>query len=164
MIVKCRARMLVPRKNTPRIAAIQASVIEAFRALGFRNAPTPFEIASVPVMATQPSAKPRRIRNANAKPTGADVGVADAGAARVVDGPPVHMWNTPTPIIAHIITMNTYVGTLKAMPDSRTPRRLTIASSATAATHKRTVCDSSCGYADVIAATPPEIDTDTVRM
>jgi hypothetical protein len=61
--------MLVPRKKTARIAAIHPSVVAAFFELGCRNAPTPFEIASVPVIATHPSANPRRMRNASAKPT-----------------------------------------------------------------------------------------------
>ena len=65
---------------------------------------------------------------------------------------------------ATIITTNTYVGMLKAIPDSRTPRRLTSISTNTATTPTSTVCGSSVGYADVIAATPPEIDTETVRM
>ena len=30
--------------------------------------------------------------------------------------------------------------------------------------HIATACGASAGYADVIAAIPPEIDTDTVRM
>ena len=29
---------------------------------------------------------------------------------------------------------------------------------------RSTVCGASAGYADVIAATPPEMDTATVRM
>ncbi len=55
-------------KNTPRIAAIQPSVMAAFLALGDLNALTPLEMASVPVIATHPSANPRRMRNTSAKP------------------------------------------------------------------------------------------------
>ena len=50
--------------------AIQPSVIAALRALGGLNAVTPFEIASVPVIAEHPSANPRRTRNASANVTG----------------------------------------------------------------------------------------------
>ena len=60
--------------------------------------------------------------------------------------------------------MNTYVGTLNAIPDSRTPRRFTNASTITAAMHSATACGARRGYADVIAAMPLEIDTETVRM
>src|SRR6478672_3088110 len=158
--------MLVPRKKTARIAAIHPSVTAAFRELGRRNAPTPFEIASVPVIATHPSANPRRMRNASANPAIPELSwVGDAGVVvGALVAEPVQAWNRPMPIMAIIITMKTYVGTLNAIPDSRTPRRLTTASSTTAAMHKRTVCCMRDGYADVIAATPPEIDTDTVRM
>ena len=48
-------------------------VVAAFFALGVLNAPTPFEIASVPVMATHPSANPRRTRNTRANPTGTPI-------------------------------------------------------------------------------------------
>ena len=41
----------MPRKKIARIAAIQPSVVAAFRELGALNALTPFEIASVPVIA-----------------------------------------------------------------------------------------------------------------
>ena len=39
-----------------------ASVIDALRGAGALNADIPFEMASVPVIAAQPSAKPRNIR------------------------------------------------------------------------------------------------------
>ena len=60
--------------------------------------------------------------------------------------------------------MNAYVGRVNAAPDSRTPRRFTVASSKIDSEQMSTVCGASDGYADVIAATPPEIDTATVRM
>jgi hypothetical protein len=65
---------------------------------------------------------------------------------------------------ASIMPMKRYVGTLNAMPDSRTPRRFTTINTNTAAMHIATACGPSFGYADVIAAIPLEIDTDTVRM
>src|SRR3954469_20051719 len=109
-------------KNTARIVAIQPSVVAAFRAPGDLNAPTPFEIASVPVIATHPSANPRRMRNTNANPSGVGSVLVDApamGAAVAVAFPPVHTWYSPRPINTIIITMKTYVGTLNAIPDSR---------------------------------------------
>jgi hypothetical protein len=63
-----------------------------------------------------------------------------------------------------MITMNAYVGTENAAPDSRTPRKFTVASKMMERLHSNTVCDVSAGYADVMAATPLEIETATVRM
>src|SRR3954470_8954816 len=140
--------MLVPRKKTAKIAAIHPSVRAAFLELGFLNAPTPFEIASVPVIATQPSANPRRMRNTNANPSGVESVLVDApamGAAVAVAFPPAQTWYSPRPINTIIIAMKTYVGTLNAIPDSRTPRRLTTVSSTTAAMHNDTVCEMSDG-------------------
>jgi hypothetical protein len=44
------------------MATIHDSVIEALRWAGCLNAITPFEMASVPVIAAHPSAKPRTRR------------------------------------------------------------------------------------------------------
>ena len=65
---------------------------------------------------------------------------------------------------ASITRIKAYVGKLNAMPDSRTPRRLTTVSTTIDTTQSSTVCCSSDGYAEVIAATPDEMDTATVRM
>jgi hypothetical protein len=48
-----------PRKKSARIATIQPSVTAAFLWAGALKAITPFEIASVPVIAAHPSANPR---------------------------------------------------------------------------------------------------------
>ena len=53
----------MPTKNVPRTTAIHPSVIAAFRDSGARNAGIPLEIASVPVIATQPPEKARSTRN-----------------------------------------------------------------------------------------------------
>ena len=53
---------------------------------------------------------------------------------------------------------------LKAAPLSRTPRRFTTISTAMLTTQSITVCGARCGYAEVIAATPPLMLTATVRM
>jgi len=63
-----------------------------------------------------------------------------------------------------MIAMNTYVGTLNAIPDSRTPRRFTAISTTIDASPSATACGMSDGYADVIAAIPLDTDTETVRM
>ena len=60
--------------------------------------------------------------------------------------------------------MNAYVGTENAAPDSRTPRRFTVASSRIDSEQISTVCGASVEYADVIAATPLEMETATVRI
>ena len=46
---------------TPRMTAIQVSVMPAFLASGARKALTPFDTASIPVSVAQPEAKARRI-------------------------------------------------------------------------------------------------------
>src|SRR5437588_10316043 len=155
-------------KNAARIAAIHPNVSAAFFALGDLNALTPFEIASVPVIATQPSAKARSTRNVSANPTGGVIpcrdaetastrGIALEGAGRC----PENSWYMPTPIIASMRTMKTYVGMLKAMPDSRTPLRFTAISTNVDAMQRATACGASAEYAEVIAATPAEIETAT---
>ncbi len=49
----------MPKKRVARAVAIHRSVVEAFFASGFLKAPTPFEIASIPVSATAPEENPR---------------------------------------------------------------------------------------------------------
>ena len=57
-----RAPLTMKRTSERQFEATFASVIDALRCAGDRNADMPFEIASVPVMAAQPSAKPRSMR------------------------------------------------------------------------------------------------------
>ena len=54
-----RARNEMPRKTKPRIVAIATIVLWAFFHSGGLNAGVPFEMASVPVIALQPSANAR---------------------------------------------------------------------------------------------------------
>ena len=49
-------------------------------------------------------------------------------------------------------------------PDSRTPRRFTVINSSVAMVQSNTAWGASDGNAEVIAATPAEIETATVRM
>ena len=49
----------MPRKHTPRIPAIIASVVDALRASGLRNAGTPLDTASTPDSATAPDENAR---------------------------------------------------------------------------------------------------------
>ena len=137
-------------KKKASMPAIQPSVVAAFRELGDRNALTPLEMASVPVIATHPSAKARRIRNVSANPVGHDMPCCVADSASTFGIPtvgasswPMKPRATPAPINATIRTMKMYVGTLNAMPDSRTPRRFTSISSTMAAMQMPMVCGPS---------------------
>ena len=58
--------------------------------------------------------------------------------------------------------MNRYVGTANALPDSRTPRRLAAASSATRPTAMGTRYSLSDGNAEMMLSVPAETDTATV--
>ena len=153
-----------------RIATIQPKVTAAFRDDGGLNTCTPLEIASVPVMATHPSANPRISRNARANvvvgdrpplPPSDAASVTSGADATMIAGPNRTRY-TPKPMSPSIIAMNAYVGMLKAIPDSRTPRRFITIRNRIARTPSATVCVRSDGYADVIAAMPAETDVATV--
>ena len=58
-----RARKLIPRKIVAKKRPIRISTSPALRASGGLKAGTPFETASVPVSATEPDAKARRMRS-----------------------------------------------------------------------------------------------------
>src|SRR5262245_21012509 len=156
MMPRRSARIVRPTKNVPRIAAIQPSVIAALRDSGVRNAGMPFEIASVPVIAVHPEEKARRTRN--------HVSVSAAGSegGGVLGKLPVARRKNPSRIMKPNDTTKKYVGTAKIRPDSRTPRMLASAITATHATPSATLCEVSSGNADVTAATPAATDTDTV--
>ena len=141
------------------IAPIATSVSAAFRPLGRRNAPTPFEIASTPVSAADPDAKACRMTSTptTAVPAASGFGTSACGHA------PSRHWPTPVPIMTNMTATNPYVGIAKSTPDSRTPRRLTTVSSTTNASDSPTLCGSSEGAADVSASTPAVTDTATVR-
>ncbi len=69
------ARKEIPRKTKPRITAIATIVAWAFFHSGGLNAGVPLEIASVPVIALQPSAKARMRRSRLIDSTGTWIGV-----------------------------------------------------------------------------------------
>ena len=75
---------------------------------------------------------------------------------------PTAVWNSPIPTMAMIPTMNRYVGTANARPDSRTPRRLTRVSTATHPTASRTRWVLSDGTAEMTLSTPAATETATV--
>src|SRR5438128_923742 len=148
---------IIETEITPRIA----SVCDAFRPCGRRNALTPLEIASVPVSADEPEAKECRITNrlaVAAVPTGTGSGTP------VTCGHDPRQRTRPTPISENIEKMKTYVGVAKASPDSRTPRRFTTVSRTT----QMIAMPTRSGprrppIADEIARIPDETDTATVR-
>ena len=59
-------------------------------------------------------------------------------------------------------TVNAYVGMANAVPDSRTPRRLAAASSATRTSASQTRTGLRSGNAEITLSTPAETDTATV--
>ena len=61
------------------------------------------------------------------------------------------------------LAMNQYVGTVKMLPDSRTPRRLARVTAITATTQIATRQGNRIGRADVMAATPEAVLTATVK-
>ena len=134
------------------------SVVAAFRPFGGRNALTPFEIASTPVSATAPLAKARTRRNTVTVPAPAATGFGTVACGQA----PVAHFQTPVPTSTYMAATNAYVGSAKAIPDSRTPRRLTTVSRTTNARHSPTVCGASAGAAEVSASTPAATDTATV--
>jgi hypothetical protein len=59
-------------------------------------------------------------------------------------------------------TMNAYVGTAKAVPDSRTPRRFAAISSSTAVTATVTSCPAKASIVEAAYCEADDIDTATV--
>ena len=164
------ASQLVPMKNTARIAAIHPSVVAAFFELGRRNALTPLEMASVPVMATHPSANARKIRKVNANPTGQAVPCccAESGSTRCGSA---DRHNVGAPELRDADDdqqehqRDEHVGRhAEHHAGLSHPRRLTSMSTTIDTVQSSTVCGARDAYADVIAAIPPEMETATVRM
>jgi hypothetical protein len=137
----------------------------ALSASGGRKACTPFEMASMPVTATQPPANARRIWNTptlltrvprspfQPKPASGCVGGCQS---------PCSTRSRPTPITRYMAPMKPYVGAEKMAPDSRTPRRFTRAITQTAIRARRTSYSRRRGIAEVMAATPAAALTATV--
>lgn len=76
---------------------------------------------------------------------------------------PLKYRQAPTAIIVKMLTMKKYVGPANMRPDSRMPRRFPIINSTTKPRHTITGSRRQWGSADVIAATPAAILTDTVK-
>ena len=165
----------MPRKKTPRRAAITVKVVAAFFDSGGWKEGTPLEIASVPLIATEPAENARRTSHKVSGPVAEIMGGGVAGW-RV----PVKDLNNPMPIMANIPKMKRYVGNENIVPDSRIPRRFTNVSIPMKTRLIRTVkpgetgkalpIASNCGLnpetdnAEVIAIDPATIETATVRI
>src|SRR4051794_17672267 len=142
------------------ISAITTSVADAFFDSGGRNAGTPFDTASTPVMAVQPLAKAVNSRNVVSFDEPASAG---SGTWTCVTCP-VTYWYRPARIRTAMLTTKKYVGTAKMRPDSRMPRRFPNIRTARHTRHISTRKTSSFGNADVTARMPAEILTDTVSV
>ena len=98
------------------------SVIRAFRHSGGLKAGTPFETASTPVIALQPSANARISRSSAERLDRHD---AAARPRSRCGASPSRVRASPMPMRARVIARKTYVGSAKIVPLSRIPRRLT---------------------------------------
>ncbi len=163
---------------------IHTSVMAAFRDSLRSNAGTPFEMASTPVSATAPDEKPRINRNNPSVPTVSapickfrfasaiccGVRFFVTSANEIVENECIpkrpNSCASPHPTRPVSTKMYRYVGNAKMRPDSLMPRRFASVMSTIAPRHSSTrwlVSACNAGI-DVIARTPAQIDTATVRM
>ena len=95
------ARYEIPRNTTPRMTAIVTIVVCAFLHSGGLNAGVPFEMASVPVIAEQPSAN-ARIRSSRLRlSTGTAIGTTPVTCG----GCPRYVRASPTPTRSSTLPM-----------------------------------------------------------
>ncbi len=156
------ANHVMPPNIVMAIAPSIARVVAAFLLFGLRNAGTPLLIASMPVRAVVPDEKARAIRNTRAAPAKFASGLITQSADSASRTSP-RLIRTPAQMsIVKMAKMKAYVGMAKALPDSRTPRRLMRASSAVRPMARATLCWPIQGIAEAALATAEEIDTATV--
>jgi len=127
-----------------------------------RNAGTPLEIASTPVIAVLPDANACRATNSGT-PASRPAPPVEPTIAGALWRDPVASRTTPITIMVRIVAMKTYVGTEKKRPDSRTPRRLPNAMRMMNTTAISTRHGAVEGMSATTAATPAETETATVR-
>ena len=156
----CTARYETPRNSVIAITPSTASVVAAFFPCGWRNALTPFAIASTPVSAVEPDENARRRTKSVIAPVPAGSGFGDdrlvqrarsrAGRARPTTSTPIAVTNSVRrqreqhPRLAHAAQVREH--------DHQRGRRATA----------RPCARSSDGANDVIAKIPAEIETATV--
>src|SRR5882672_5668063 len=104
----------MPRNIAIASTAMVTSVAAAFFDSGGRNAGTPSETASTPVMAVQPLANAVSSRNVV---SGTDPALGGSGASTGTNVP-VRYRYTPKAIRPNMQTTKKYVGTAKIWPDS----------------------------------------------
>src|SRR5262245_26667878 len=151
----------IPRNIAASSRPSATSVCRAcFHSTG-RNAGTPLEIASTPVIAVLPEASACSATNIGTSAKTDRVPPVVTGGGTTMD--PVAARATPTTINDRMQKMNTYVGAAKILPDSRTPRRLPYAIKTMDATAISTRNGAVAGTSAMIAATPADTETATVR-
>ncbi len=137
-------------------------VIRAFLTVGSLKARTPLLTASTPVIAVQPFANACRMSQVLAT---AILACNGRGVAIGVGCPPLTRARTnPRTIVAPRVATNKYVGIMKILPASRTPRRFTMAMIMRISKHKPSVCGCNRGTAETKAPTPAEMPTATTSM
>ncbi len=155
-----------PRNIAVASMPISSSVAEALRPRGLRKAGTPLATACTPVRATLPDENARRITNARPSPASASGSEASSRPALSARGrsPNTNVRTAPQTIIPRMPNTNAYTGMANSVPDSRTPRRFTAASTAMASTANSTLWSLTNGTAEPMLAAAEEIETATVRM
>jgi hypothetical protein len=159
------ASAVIPENIVTARMPSMASVVAALRLFGGRNAGTPLAIASMPVSAVQPEENARSAKNSSANPArlvcpGSGSIAQDALSACGVS--PNRIRITPVTMSTSTPAVNAYVGTANAVPDSRSPRRLAAASSATRPSESPTRAGLRSGNAEITLSTPADTDTATV--
>ena len=115
-----------------------ARVLAALRLSGDLKAGTPFEMASVPVIALQPPAKARSTRNTSASDVNWLCSTTWLGATG--GSPPASQRMVPTMTSPPHRMTKAYVGAAKIRPDSLSPRKLASATTATTASEMINRC------------------------
>jgi hypothetical protein len=160
------ARIDTPRNSVPRMLLIKNSVVRALRACGSRKMLTPFEMASVPVMAELPLAKARRSTKAATPRISPPLPASPRCIVWWLCGAwcsvPITFWTNPAPMRTTMLAMKKYVGRAKTFPASRIPRRLPKVSRTTKATESNRASWLTAGTAEMMASAPAATDTATV--
>ena len=155
------AREEIPRNIVDSKIPSTTRVWRAFFHSTGRKAGTPFEIASTPVIAVLPDAKACSAMNSGT-PANSPRPSPEPTTAGAPWSEPVANRTAPITSIVRIVAMNTYVGTEKNRPDSRTPRRLPNAMRTMKKTAISTRHAAVDGISATTAATPAETETATV--
>ena len=136
---------------------ITVSVRCALRTAGSRNARTPLLTASTPVIAVQPL---ENTWSSNHRLAAAAAGAAGGGATTAVGWPPEATARaTPMTMLMSSVPRKRYVGTMKNVPASRTPRKFTSVTTRRMSRQSSRVWGCSRGTAETSAPTPAAMPT-----